>query len=61
MNLITDLMSQMTDANEAAAEHIRIGCRFMARDVLAIIGTASARKDFATVVAEIQALCEAHK
>jgi hypothetical protein len=61
MNLGTELFRNMTDANNAAQEHIRIGRSFMARDVLSIIGTASARKDFAAVVAEIQALCEEHK
>lgn len=58
---ISELLRTMTDANRAAQENIRIGRSFMARDVLVIIGTASARKDFAAVVAEVQALCEGHK
>lgn len=51
------LFSQMTDLNRAAQEHVRIGRSFMARDVMAIIGTASARKSLAEVVAELIELC----
>lgn len=61
MDLAAELFRNLTDANAAAQEHIRIGRSFMARDVLEIIGTASARKDFATVAMEVRALCEANK
>lgn len=61
MNLSDQIFQQFSDQNAAASEHIRLGREQVKREVLGIIGTASARKDFAAVVAEIQALCEGGK
>lgn len=56
-----DLAAEVKALNDNAARFLRLGRDQAYRDVMEIIGTASARKDFATVVAEVRALCEGEK
>ena len=56
-DLAATLFGQAEILNAAAAQHIQIGRSQFARDVLSVIGTASARKPLDAVVRELIALC----
>ena len=51
------LFCQLTEANAAAAEHIRLGRKQLAREVNAIIGTLSVHKPPMQIINELIALC----